>query len=85
MGVAVGLHIGWNGRHQPGVLTSTTNTNHVKNLIDYLANQPGLTDRFLFQAYPDFDTNWSVPRQILASLLTETWDTTAEMIELAET
>ena len=60
------------------VLTVTTNATHMRNILDYLADEPDLLkERFLFQAYPDFGMNWSVPREALSHLFSEPWHNTA--------
>lgn len=67
------------------VLTVTTNETHIQNLLEYLRekNDP-LTERFAFKAFPDFGSNWKVPRQILAALLGEPHQRTGGPFDISQ-
>jgi len=51
------------------VLTVTTNSAHMSNLLHYLTKLDNpLSERFLFKHEPMFGVNWRVPREVLAHL-----------------
>lgn len=56
------------------VLTVTTNSTHLANMLDYLRrmNEPKLAERFLFRAKHEFGPNWRVPG-VMRDLLVEPW------------
>ncbi|HEX5182044.1 MAG TPA: hypothetical protein VFW19_02715 [Allosphingosinicella sp.] len=57
------------------VLTVTTNATHAANLLAYVARDSEYQERFAFAVAPAFGSHWRVPREVLAHLVEEPWQT----------
>jgi len=66
------------------VLTVTTNSTHMFNILRYLTNLADpLSERFLFKAEPVFGVNWRVMRETLAHLFTP-WERTGTPFDISK-